>query len=94
MKKLVFDADALIKLAKAGVLDRMKHEIMISGQVHNEAVVEGKKLQHHDAEKIDWLVDRKVILVRPAGRVLRHARLGKGELSTVALFICQNHIFS
>lgn len=51
MSKLVADADALIKLHKAGVLEALLgwHEVLVPAAVYEEAVVAGKRELYEDA---------------------------------------------
>lgn len=83
MKKLVFDADGLIKLTKSGIMDKLaeKYECAITKQVYDEAVSEGKKRHYQDAFEIEKLVEKKAINVEMV-HLQSSSMLGKGELST------------
>ena len=58
MYKLLFDSDALIKASKADFLDAVagSFNVLITDEVYNESVEEGKKGFHPDADKIENLV--------------------------------------
>jgi len=42
MNRLAFDADALIKITKGGILERLWQECIITEEVYEEVVIEGK----------------------------------------------------
>jgi len=91
MKKLVFDADGLIKLAKAGMTEAIakNYTCIISEQVYEEVVIEGKKRLHQDAFEIERLIEAKKIKVISI-QLKESNDLGKGELSTYK--IAENNI--
>jgi predicted nucleic acid-binding protein len=86
MSKFVFDADALIKLVRAGIFERLAHENIISAQVYEEAVVEGKRKLYEDAFHIEKLIEKKRVRVEQTSAVESIPGLGKGERSALALF--------
>lgn len=86
MKKLVFDADALIKIVKAGILIKIPHHCMISYKVHEEVVEEGKKRFYADAFQIEQLVKEGRLKVYHVSSTQEIYGLGEGELSTLAVF--------
>lgn len=85
MYKLLFDSDALIKSAKAGILEKIASEldVLITSEVYQETVEEGKKRLYEDAEKIEKLVkENKIKLTKSAKNISIEGRiLGKGEAS-------------
>lgn len=86
MNKLVFDADALIKLAHAGVLRHIKQDRLMSQTVYEETVIEGKKQLYDDAYEIERLVQEGALQAVKTRTAEDIPGLGKGELSTLALF--------
>ncbi len=58
MSRIVVDADALIKLGKAGVLATLAedHEVLIPGAVYEEAVVKGKMELYEDAFTLETVL--------------------------------------
>lgn len=67
MYKLLMDSDALIKISKAGFLERVAEnfEVMITKEVYGETVTEGRKGFYEDADKIDNLVkDGKIAIIK------------------------------
>lgn len=87
MYKLLFDSDALIKLAKIQLLDiaALNLEIAITEEVYAETVEEGKKNIYPDAEKIEGLIDNGIIKVIKRSNYKTNKQpernLGKGEVS-------------
>ncbi len=86
MKKIVFDADGLIKIVRSGIAPQIFHHGFISAVVYGEAVVEGKRRLHPDAFVIDKLVYEEKITVHKVKITKGPPQLGKGEMSTLALF--------
>lgn len=84
------DSDALIKLMKATILKTFAEHFtcIITKEIENEVVTAGKRSLHSDAEEIEILIEKKIIIVREA-HVLKiespFDRLGKGEVSLYAL---------
>lgn len=86
MERLVFDADGLIKLAKSGILGKLAQPIIISRQVFEEVVVEGKRRLFEDAFLVEDLIERKIIQVKAIPGPAHRTGFGKGELSSLALY--------
>ncbi len=89
MYKFAFDSDALIKLAKAGVLEDIcrNYSCSITNEVKNESVNEGKKRLHEDALKIEDFINKgllKVIDLKISKQIKEN--LGKGEISVLRLY--------
>ena len=82
MKKLVFDADGVIKLTKSGVMNIIveNYQCAITKQVYEEAVTEGKKRLYQDALEIERLFQAEKIKVISI-RLKLDKTLGKGEAS-------------
>ncbi len=87
MSKIVFDADGLIKLARAGIVDLIKQDCIISQEVFEEAVTEGKKRMYEDAFEIERLVKQRKIRVVKTSNIKEIPGLGTGELSALALYL-------
>ena len=87
MKVLVFDADALIKIARAGFLEKVSREFecVVPREVEREAVEAGKKKMFEDALAIEQLIRAGLVKVREA-RGERVSGLGLGELASLALY--------
>lgn len=99
MNSIILDADGLIKLGKIGLLSSLsrRYNCIISKQVFEEAIKEGKKYFHEDAFTLENYINQgiiKVVKTKPnfkAEKLLRTAySLGKGEKSTLHLFYDQN----
>ncbi len=86
MSSIVLDADALIKLTHAGILGNIPHQCFISDAVFEETVTEGKKRLFDDAFEIERQVKNGNIDVIKVKRTEDIPGLGKGELSSLALF--------
>src|SRR3989344_5261455 len=82
---LFIDSDALIKLAKAGLLGKVGLEFpsFITKEVFAETVIEGKKLLYPDASEIEKLVGQKIIIVKDTrnGSFSPNRGLEAGEMS-------------
>lgn len=85
MKIVVFDTDGLIKLARSGIFSQLSSAGIISEEVYQEAVVEGKKRFHQDAFMIEQLVQEGKIKVEQV-KYKDIPLLGKGETSSLALY--------
>lgn len=85
---LIFDSDALIKLAKSQALKKILqgYSCSITEQVYGEAVEEGQRKLYEDAFLIAEFVELKLLKVEGIKEMQKVAQLGKGELSTLALF--------
>lgn len=86
MNKIVFDSDGLIKLIRSGIFTKLNQKCIISEQVYEETVIEGKKRLYEDAFEIEHLVKEENIIVKKVNKLLEMEGLGKGELSAYALF--------
>jgi len=89
MYKFIFDSDALIKLTKSGILEKIchHHNCIITAEVKNECVDEGKTRLHQDASKIEDLINEKLLKTKnPKRQRIIKERLGRGEISTVNLY--------
>jgi len=89
MYKFIIDSDALIKLAKCGLLDLLcsSFHCTITQEIKSEAVDEGKKRMYEDALAIEDAIDRKLLKVAAVKRAKQIKEgLGKGEMSAAALY--------
>ena len=75
-RTIMLDASSLIYLVKAGSLDLMGdlyQEVIITGAVYQEAVIEGKRRGHPDAFAIERAVaDGRVYVIQYSGRCCCH----------------------
>ena len=86
MYKLLFDSDALIKISKADFADAVveNFEVIITEEVYEETVKEGKKGFYPDADKIEKLVqDNKIRIIKTHSKSKKKLKqiFGKGETS-------------
>ena len=87
MYKLLFDSDALIKASKADLLEAVAEcfDVLITEEVRNETVEEGKKRFHPDADKIENLINaRKIKIINRKNYSKKKEpkeSFGKGEIS-------------
>jgi len=90
MYKFIIDSDALIKLTKSGILDDIcrYYECIISNEVKNECVDEGKKRMYEDALKIEEMTNKKILNIKEQKKKRRkiNENLGKGEISAANLY--------
>lgn len=89
MYKFIVDSDALIKLTKAGILKKIcyHYNCVITTEVKNECVDEGKKRLYKDALRIEEFINKKLLRVTKVERITKiKENLGKGEMSTVNLY--------
>lgn len=89
MYKFVLDSDALIKLTKAGLLEDIcrHYNCIITTEVKNETVDEGKRRLHKDALKVEYLVNKKLLKIKdPKKSRKTKENLGKGEISTARIY--------
>ena len=86
MSKIVLDTDALIKVVRSGAFAFIHHKCFISEEVYEEAVTEGKKRFYEDSYLIESLIEDGKMKVMKADMIESIHGLGKGELSTLALF--------
>ena len=87
MVKFVLDADALIKLAKAGLLTKFAehNKCFVPEQVYKE-VLRGKEKMYEDAFITEDAVNKKLIKVLPTKTEQIMEGLGKGECAALILF--------
>ena len=96
MYKFIIDSDALIKLTKSGLLEDIcsHYNCIITAEVKNESVDEGKRRLHKDALKIEQIINRKLIKIKePESSRKIKERLGKGEVSTFELYFEEKNCF-
>jgi predicted nucleic acid-binding protein len=98
MNKLVFDSDGIIKLTKAGCLEKVlqNFDCYITQEVYEETVVKGKERLHDDAFLLDTFVNEGKLKLREAEPnedaqfILSNSTVGRGESSTLHLFSDNN----
>ncbi len=94
MNKLVFDSDGIIKLTKAGCLEKVlqNFECFITHEVYEETILKGKEGLHEDAFLLDVFVnEEKLKMIESesndiAQLILSDSKVGQGESSTLHLF--------
>lgn len=95
MCKIVVDADGLIKLGKAGLLESLleNHEVLIPAPVYDEAVVSGKLELYEDARELERTLKKNRTPIYPAkadpraGELLAGtSSLGAGERAALHLY--------
>jgi len=89
MYKFVIDSDALIKLTKSELVDKVcrYYNCFITTEVKNECVDEGKKRLYEDALKIEEFIIQNLLKIRDIKKVRKISEnLGKGEISIVNLY--------
>lgn len=84
--KLLLDADGLIKLVHSGIFRKIKQQCVITEQVYDEVVTEGKKRLYEDAFVVEKLIEEKKLQIEKVKQITPLPRFGKGEESTLALF--------
>ncbi len=88
MYNLLFDADALIKLAYSGALVKVcqAFNCITTEDVKHETVDEGKKRLYPDADIIEAVFENKLLRIKKEDTKIRESsQLGKGELSILKL---------
>ena len=98
MKNIVFDSDGLIKLIKAGILEKVIEYFIcsITKEVYDETVVKGMERFYDDAFQIDGLIKKGKIMVKnienseKATNILKGSSLGRGETSSLHLYFNLN----
>lgn len=98
MTKIVLDSDGLIKLTKAGCLRGIldNFECLITEEVYNETVVRGLERYYDDAFEINEYIKDGMLSVekkynnQSAHDLLRNHKFGKGESSSLHLFLSIN----
>ncbi|MBI5392440.1 hypothetical protein HZA96_01100 [Candidatus Woesearchaeota archaeon] len=88
MKKFILDSDALIKLTRSGIIELFcsYYSCIITKQVYDEVVSEGKKRHYENASIIEDLVIRKNITTIAVTQIKQDLPLGLGELSSLQLY--------
>lgn len=91
MSKFVADADALIKLHKAGVLEALLgwHEVPVPAAVYEEAVVAGKRELYEDALEAGGAAIRGSRSTAEASSASRRS-LGPGERDVLGVYREEN----
>ncbi len=84
--RLLLDADGLIKLHRAEVLDRMvkAFRCTVPEAVYHEVVTKGKERLHQDAEEIEYILGEGVEVVRTE-QAQGETGLGAGEMAVLTL---------
>jgi rRNA-processing protein FCF1 len=84
---VVFDADALIKLNRIGILEQVAQsfQCVIPQQVYEEAVVKGRERGYADAEEIDRIVSKAISVGWSPVEVGAGLQSGAGERAALAL---------
>lgn len=98
MTKIVFDSDGLIKLIKAGCLQRLLEHFScsITREVYEETALKGMERLYEDAFQIEELVKNgrlnveKVKNNKQAQQILKYSGVGKGEASSLHHFFNTN----
>lgn len=99
MYKLLFDSDALIKVTKADILDKIVNtfKVFITEEVYNESVKEGKKGLYQDADKIENFVNNGKIKILKGISYKKNIKpdqsFGKGETSSFQAYK-QNYLIA
>lgn len=88
---ILIDADALIKLHRAGVLERMSRafDCIIPEMVYHEVITRGREFKHPDAEEIDKIIQSDIKVESPVGETPYIADVpgvDAGEKDLLALF--------
>jgi len=88
MYKFIIDSDALIKLVKSGILEKICicYNCSITTEIKNECVDEGKRRLYKDALKIEEFINKKLLRIKnskKSGKIKWN--LGKGETSALNL---------
>lgn len=83
----VLDADGLIKLTKAGVMEELAkyRKCIITQEVFDETVKKGKERFYEDAYTIEDMVNIKLLSVKKI-QFEEIENLGKGEASSLELY--------
>ena len=95
--KVVCDADGLIKMAKAGILEALagRVELLVGPQVYHEAVEEGKARGYPDALDLERILKAKAQVLRPSqrkqkrspeDRAIEALPMGAGEKETLRVY--------
>lgn len=84
---IVLDADGLIKLSQAGVLEHVAQafQCVIPDAVYHEAVTKARERQYRDAEEIERVVKSAMTIQPTATLDMPEFGLGAGETAVLAL---------
>ncbi len=85
---LILDADGLIKLHRASILEEVaqRFQCIIPNAVYDEVVTKGKEHGYVDAEDIDRIIASEIAVQQvPPGEELEQLGLGNGETEALAL---------
>ena len=94
--RVVSDADALIKIGKAGFLEVLAEEVelIVGPEVYREAVIEGKSRGYADAYALEQIVDAHVRVRDNAPgsqaqveRLAKEIAIGSGEREALNLYL-------
>ena len=96
--KVVCDADGLIKMAKAGILEAFARrvDLLVAPRVYQEAVEEGKARGYPDAWEIERILQEHGHVLQPPRRgrkrppeeqAINALPLGAGEKETLAAYV-------
>jgi hypothetical protein len=85
--RLLLDADALIKLNRAGVLETILEALdcVAPEAVYDEVVTEGRARKYADADVIGEMLSRLCDVVKTRGSETARRGLGRGELAVLEL---------
>jgi len=88
--KFIIDTDSLIKLTKAGIIKEVCKNFgcVITREIYDEAVTQGKERLHQDAYKIEELTKKKLVKVskKKLEDIEIRKNLGEGEKSIYSLY--------
>ncbi len=99
MKKIIVsDASTLILLQKIVLLDRLvkNFKFIISQEIYNESVLEGKKVKSKDSYLIEDKINKKMINIKKikeekkVNEIIDEFGLEKGEAEAITLFLQEN----
>ncbi len=86
MNIFVFDSDGLIKVVHSGIFEKINTKCVISQQVYEEVVEQGKRRLYFDAFQIErWINENKIKVIKVKKKI-EIPGLGSGELSTLTLY--------
>ncbi len=96
MYKLLLDSDALIKISKADFLDKLvqNFDVIMTKDVYQESVTEGKKGFYQDADKIEKLVkEGHIVIIKAINKRKKPKQsFGAGETSVFRAYRKNNLI--